>query len=108
MNASPGDQAVGSGVDAVRLARIRDQGQTSNMTSKALRKELFQLSTAEKLEIVEELWDHIAAERENEPFPLTDAQRAELDRRMRELDEHPELARPWEEVRERLWTRNRG
>lgn len=78
------------------------------MTSKALREELFRLSTAEKLEIVEELWDNIAAERENEPFPLTNEQRTELDRRIRELDEHPELAHSWEEVRKRLWTRNRG
>jgi len=29
------------------------------MTSNALRKELFQLSTAEKIELVEELWDSI-------------------------------------------------
>lgn len=78
------------------------------MTSDALRKELFQLSTAEKLELVEELWDNIATEREDEPFPLTDAQRQELNRRVQELDDHPERARPWEEVRERLWTRSRG
>jgi putative addiction module component (TIGR02574 family) len=58
-------------------------------------------------ELVEELWDSIAAEREMEPFPLTEAQRQELDRRLRELDEHPERARPWEEVRERLWARKR-
>ena len=73
----------------------------------ALREELFKLSAAERLELVEELWDSIAAEREDEPFPLTDAQRKELDRRLRELDEHPERARPWEEVRERLWSRTR-
>ena len=72
-----------------------------------LREELFKLSPAERLELVEELWDSIAAERENEPFPLSDAQREELDRRIRELDEHPERARPWEEVRERLWARKR-
>ena len=49
----------------------------------------------------------LAAERENEPFPLSEAQREELDRRLRELDEHPERARPWEEVRKRLWARKR-
>jgi len=73
----------------------------------ALRKELFKLSTAERLELVEELWDSIAAEQEKEPFPLTEAQREELNRRLRELNEHPERARPWEEVRERLWARKR-
>jgi putative addiction module component (TIGR02574 family) len=75
--------------------------------SNGLREELFKLTTAERLELVEELWDSIAAERENEPFPLSEAQREELDRRLRELDEHPERARPWEEVRRRLWARKR-
>jgi putative addiction module component (TIGR02574 family) len=74
----------------------------------ALRRELFSLTAAERLELVEELWDSIAAERENEPFPLTAAQRDELERRIRELDQSPECARPWGEVRERLWKRNRG
>jgi len=73
----------------------------------ALREELFKLSAAERMELVEELWDSIAAECENEPWPLTDAQREDLKRRIRELDEHPEQARPWEEVRKRLWARTR-
>ncbi len=49
-----------------------------------------------------------AAERDGERFPLTDAQRQELARRVKELDEHPERARPWEEVRKRLWARTRA
>ncbi len=80
-------------------------GRLAFMSSSTLREELLELSAAERLELVEELWDSIAAEREKEPFPLTDAQREELDRRLRELDEHPERARPWEEVRKRLWAR---
>jgi len=72
-----------------------------------LREELLELSAAERMELVEELWDSIAAECEGEPWPLTDAQRQELDRRLRELEEHPERARPWEGVRKRLWTRSR-
>ena len=82
-------------------------GRLVAMTTDALREELFKLTAAERLELVEELWDCIAAEREKEPFPLSAAQREELDRRIRELDEHPERARPWEEVRERLWARKR-
>ncbi len=49
----------------------------------ALREELFKLSTAERLELVEELWDSIVAERQSEPFPLSAAQREELDRASR-------------------------
>ena len=56
----------------------------------ALREELFKLSAAERMELVEDLWDSIAAE--GEPWPLTDAQREDLERRVRELDQHPELA----------------
>lgn len=77
------------------------------MTTDALRKELFKLTAAERLELVEELWDSIAAEQESEPIPLTAVQREELERRRREFDEHPERARPWEEVRERIWARKR-
>ena len=39
------------------------------MTTDTLREELFKLTAAERLELVEELWDSIAAEREKEPLP---------------------------------------
>ena len=78
------------------------------MTSKALRKELFELSRAEKIELVEELWDHIAADQDGEATPLSPAQREELERRIREMDEHPERGRPWSEVRARLRKRMRA
>jgi putative addiction module component (TIGR02574 family) len=73
-----------------------------------LREELCMRSAAERHELEEELWDSIAAELEKEPFPLSAAQREDLARRLRDLDEHPERARPWEEVRERLLARKRG
>lgn len=75
--------------------------------SHELREELSKLSVAERIELVQELWDGIAAECEREPFPLTEAQREELERRVRELDEHPERAIPWDEARERLRARRR-
>ena len=75
--------------------------------SHELRKELSKLSVAERIELVQELWDGIAAECEREPFPLTEPQREELERRVRELDEHPERAIPWDEARENLRARRR-
>ena len=78
------------------------------MTAAALRAELMKLSTAERLELVEELWDSIAADSEGEPFPVSPEQQEELRRRLRELEMHPERARPWSEVRQRLWARTRG
>ena len=77
-------------------------------TDNALRKELFRLPIDERLELVQELWDSIAAERENEPFPLTDAQREELARRLHETDADPDGASSWDEVRERILLRQKS
>jgi putative addiction module component (TIGR02574 family) len=41
--------------------------------------ELRKLSVAERIQLVEDLWDSIAADSD---LPLTDAQKAELDRRL--------------------------
>ena len=71
----------------------------------ALRKELFQLSAAERLELVEELWDSIADE--DQALELTSEQREDLDRRLAEADADPTGGSPWEEVRERIQRRKR-
>ncbi len=92
---------------ARRLLLVPESSGRLVAMTNALREELFKLSAAERMELVEELWDSIAAECEGEPWALTDAQRGDLERRVRELDEHPERARPWEEVRKRLWARTR-
>jgi putative addiction module component (TIGR02574 family) len=52
------------------------------------------LSVEERLALVEELWDSIA-----EATPLTDAQRAELDRRLAEHEADPDGAVPWEDIK---------
>lgn len=73
--------------------------------SDALRDELFKLSAAERLELVEELWDSIAAEAERDAdvLPLSDAQKEELDRRIAAHRADPSRVRPWDEVRKELW-----
>lgn len=70
----------------------------------ALREELFKLTAAERLELVEELWDSIAAEAERDVgvLPLTDAQKEELDRRIAAHRADPSRVVPWEEVRKEL------
>lgn len=60
---------------------------------------LRRLPPAEKLQIVEELWDDIAAS--GEPPPMTDVQRAEVSRRVAELDADPSIAIDEDE----LWRR---
>lgn len=72
------------------------------MSKTTLRDELRTPSLAERLELVEELWDCIAAECEHEPFPLTDEQRTDLERRLAEADADPAGGAPWEDVLERI------
>jgi putative addiction module component (TIGR02574 family) len=62
--------------------------------------DLLHLSVAERLQLVEDLWDSIATE--PEVMELTDAQKEDLDRRMAEHRPDPGSAIPWEEVRARL------
>jgi putative addiction module component (TIGR02574 family) len=75
------------------------------MTSNAFRKELFQLSVAERLELLEELWDSIPDE--HEALDLTPEQRQDLDRRIAEAEVDPDGGVPWEEARERIRQRLR-
>jgi putative addiction module component (TIGR02574 family) len=70
--------------------------------SHELLEELLKLSLAERLGLVQELWDSIAAKCEREPFPLTDEQRQDLLRRLAEADADPAGGLPWQEVRERI------
>jgi putative addiction module component (TIGR02574 family) len=55
------------------------------------------LGIEERLALVEELWDSIAAD--SAAVPLTEAQRAELDRRIAEHEANPDDVVPWEEVK---------
>ena len=71
----------------------------------ALREELFRLSAAERLELVEELWDSIADE--DQALELTPEQREDLDRRLAEADADSTGGSSWEEVRERIRHRKR-
>jgi putative addiction module component (TIGR02574 family) len=58
------------------------------MTKAAVMASALELSPAERLELVEELWDSLAEHAED--VPLTDEMRAELDRRLAEHEANPE------------------
>ena len=55
------------------------------------------LPIEERLALVEEIWDSIAADAG--VLPLTDAQRRELTKRISEDDAHPDEITPWEQVK---------
>lgn len=60
------------------------------------RARIFRLSVAERLQLVEELWDSIAED--SDDLPLADEDLDELDRRWADYLENPHLARSWDEV----------
>ena len=49
-----------------------------------------------RLDLIERLWDSLSVTQDD--IPLTDAQRAELDRRLDELEEKGPIGVPWEQV----------
>ncbi|MBI3006181.1 MAG: addiction module protein [Ignavibacteriales bacterium] len=59
--------------------------------------EIKKLSVAERILLVEEIWDSIA--RENEAFELSDSQKKELERRSQSFSSNPALGRSWEEIK---------
>lgn len=63
---------------------------------------IFDLSPAEKLQLVEDLWDDLAATPES--IPVQDWQKKELDRRKANLMKNPVSGLTWEGVKRR--TRN--
>ena len=61
------------------------------------------LTVEERLALVEDLWDSIAEE--NAATSLTNAQRAELDRRLADHRANPNDIVPWEEVKASITAR---
>ena len=59
-----------------------------------------ELSSSEKLLLLEDLWDDLA-DRPSE-VPVPDWQKHELEQRYREFLQNPSEGSPWPEVRERL------
>ena len=63
--------------------------------------EVLQLPVPERIRIVEAIWDSIADT--PEAVELTDEQKAELDRRLDDLEKDPDSGSTWDEVRARVW-----
>ena len=74
------------------------EGETAGMRNAEF--DFSKLSVAERIQLVEDLWDSIP---ESADIPLTDAQQAELDRRLEDVEQHPDAGEPWEVVRARLY-----
>ncbi len=58
------------------------------------------MSIDDRIALVQAIWDSIADE--TDPFPLTEQQQRELDRRIAELDANPKNVLTWEEIKARI------
>lgn len=65
------------------------------------------LTVAERLQLVEDIWDSIAEDADADSFPVTDDVKALLDKRLADHEASPDAAVPWPEVRRRLLDRLR-
>jgi putative addiction module component (TIGR02574 family) len=63
------------------------------------------LPVAERIELVQAIWDSVVAEAAS--VPVTEEQRAELDRRLADAEANPSDERSWPEVRASLEKRSR-
>jgi len=63
--------------------------------------DLFSLSIPERIQLVEDIWDSIAIQ--PEMVELTSEAKNELDKRLKEYEQHPQDQSSWDEVRSRLW-----
>ncbi len=61
---------------------------------------ILDLPLPDQLQLVEDLWDHIAASKE--PLPVPDWQKDELGRRKRNFEANPASAIPWDDAKNQI------
>jgi len=62
--------------------------------------EALTLPAADRLDVIEQLWESLAAT--PEALELSNGQRGELDRRIEEMESNPDAGIPWENVKAEL------
>lgn len=71
------------------------------MVSQPLWQEIMKLSVDERWDLLDRLRESLPMEADGLP-PLTEAQKAELDRRLADLERYPNEGEDWETVRARI------
>jgi putative addiction module component (TIGR02574 family) len=69
-----------------------------------LLKKAAKLPVPDRIKLVEDIWDSIADE--TDEFPLTAAQKNELNRRVELMKKNPGRGIPWEEAKRRILKRH--
>ncbi len=62
--------------------------------------DILEMSVAERIQLVEDIWDSIAAVPES--LPLTEDERKELDRRLEMHAQNPDESIPWDELKKKV------
>lgn len=75
------------------------------MKRSALLEEASRLEVAERIELVEAIWETLAID--PGALPVSQSHQDELDRRLADLEAEPDAGSSWAEVRERLERRVR-
>jgi putative addiction module component (TIGR02574 family) len=65
--------------------------------------DILQLSVPERIQLVEDIWDTIAATPDQ--FILSEAQRNELDRRIEAYEQDSEASISWQELKDKIQSR---
>ncbi len=65
--------------------------------------DILELDVADRLRLVQAIWDSIAEA--PDAVPLTEGERAELDRRLEDYYRDPDAGSPWSDVRARILRR---
>ena len=69
--------------------------------SNSLPPEILKLSVAEKIQLVEDIWDSISTTTA-EGIELTEAQKAELEKRLDRFERNKNSGSTWDEVKQRI------
>jgi putative addiction module component (TIGR02574 family) len=62
--------------------------------------EILELPVAERVKLAQAIWDSVSEL--PEPFPLSEAEREKIDRRLEAYRRDPEAVSPWPEVKQRI------
>lgn len=65
--------------------------------------EILELPVGERVKLAQAIWDSVSEL--PEPFPLSEAEREKIDRRLEAYRRDPEAASPWPEVKARILRR---
>ena len=82
------------------LEKDRARGWTHDMVARLSMSDFLALSVAERIMLVEDMWDSIAGV--PDAVKLTEAQRQELDSRLDAYHRAPAAGSPWEAVKARI------